>query len=49
MARNGAIYAGLMLPLSLTCDHRVVDGAEGTRFLNTMVQLLENPEELVGS
>lgn len=47
LAKNGAIYAGLVLPLSLSCDHRVVDGAEGARFLNTIVKLLENPEQLL--
>jgi pyruvate dehydrogenase E2 component (dihydrolipoamide acetyltransferase) len=44
---NGAIYAGLAMPLSLSCDHRVVDGAEGARFLNTVVKLLESPETLL--
>jgi pyruvate dehydrogenase E2 component (dihydrolipoamide acetyltransferase) len=48
MVRNGAFYAGLVLPLSLSCDHRVVDGAEGARFLNTVVKLLEKPDELLG-
>jgi pyruvate dehydrogenase E2 component (dihydrolipoamide acetyltransferase) len=35
-----------VLPLSLSCDHRVVDGAEGARFLNTVVKLLEDPDAL---
>jgi pyruvate dehydrogenase E2 component (dihydrolipoamide acetyltransferase) len=47
MVKDGRFYAGLSLPLSLSCDHRVVDGAEGARFLNTVVGLLENPENLV--
>jgi pyruvate dehydrogenase E2 component (dihydrolipoamide acetyltransferase) len=47
LAKNGTIYAGLVLPLSLSCDHRVVDGAEGARFLNTIVKALENPEQLL--
>jgi pyruvate dehydrogenase E2 component (dihydrolipoamide acetyltransferase) len=47
MVKDGRFYAGLSLPLSLSCDHRVVDGAEGARFLNTVVTLLENPESLV--
>lgn len=45
--RDGVFYAGTALPLSLSCDHRVVDGAEGARFLNTIVKLLESPGELV--
>ena len=48
MVKNGQFYAGLSLPLSLSCDHRVVDGAEGTRFLNTVVKYLEDPASLVG-
>ncbi len=48
LTRNGAFYAGLVLPLSLSCDHRVVDGAEGARFLNTVVELLERPDQLLG-
>jgi pyruvate dehydrogenase E2 component (dihydrolipoamide acetyltransferase) len=47
LTRNGAFYAGLVLPLSLSCDHRVVDGAEGARFLNTVVGLLESADELL--
>ncbi len=48
MVKSGRFYAGLSLPLSLACDHRVVDGAEGARFLNTVVGLLEDPAALVG-
>jgi pyruvate dehydrogenase E2 component (dihydrolipoamide acetyltransferase) len=47
LVRDGAFYAGMVLPLSLSCDHRVVDGAEGARFLNTVVRLLEKPEMLI--
>jgi pyruvate dehydrogenase E2 component (dihydrolipoamide acetyltransferase) len=49
MTRNGMFYAGKSLPLSMSCDHRVVDGAEGARFLRTVVTLLEDPEQLVGA
>ena len=48
MASEGRIFAGTALPLSLSCDHRVVDGAEGARFLNTVKSLLETPSELLG-
>ena len=48
LVKNGQFYAGLSLPLSLSCDHRVIDGAEGARFLNTVVKMLEDPAGLVG-
>jgi pyruvate dehydrogenase E2 component (dihydrolipoamide acetyltransferase) len=47
LTKNGAFYAGLVLPLSLSCDHRVVDGAEGARFLNTILRYLESPEKIL--
>ena len=47
LVRHGGIYVGLEMPLSLSCDHRVVDGAEGARMLNRIVQLLENPQQLL--
>jgi len=48
LVRNGAFYAGKSMPLSISCDHRVVDGAEGARFLRTVVGLLEHPDKLLG-
>ncbi len=47
LTKDGAFFAGRVLPLSLSCDHRVVDGAEGARFLRTVIELLENPENLM--
>ncbi len=41
------IVPRLMLPLILGFDHRVVDGADGARFLGMIVRALENPEELL--
>ncbi len=41
---NGQVVARSRLGLSLTIDHRVVDGAPGAAFLRTLVQLLEHPE-----
>jgi len=48
LAKNGAIYVGTVLPLSISCDHRVIDGAEAVRFMNTVVKLLQDPEALLG-
>jgi pyruvate dehydrogenase E2 component (dihydrolipoamide acetyltransferase) len=44
LTKNGAFFAGISLPMSLSCDHRVVDGAEAARFLTTIKRLLETPE-----
>jgi pyruvate dehydrogenase E2 component (dihydrolipoamide acetyltransferase) len=49
LAEDGRMFVGTVMPLSLSCDHRVVDGAEGARFLNTVVTLLQNPTELIDS
>jgi len=37
----------LVMPLSLTYDHRVIDGADGARFLRWICKALENPLHLV--
>jgi pyruvate/2-oxoglutarate dehydrogenase complex dihydrolipoamide acyltransferase (E2) component len=36
-----------MLPIILSFDHRVNDGAEAQRFLNRVIEQLENPERLL--
>jgi len=41
---EGRIEIRKMLPLSLSFDHRVVDGAEAARFLNTVIDYLEDPD-----
>ncbi len=41
---DGQVVARSRMSLSLTIDHRVVDGAPGAAFLRTLVQLLEHPE-----
>jgi pyruvate dehydrogenase E2 component (dihydrolipoamide acetyltransferase) len=43
VVRNGAIVAGNVMKLTMTCDHRVVDGATGAAFLQTLKGLLEEP------
>jgi len=34
---------GNVMKVTMSCDHRAVDGAVGARFLQTFKQLLENP------
>lgn len=43
VVKNGEIVPGNVMKLSLSCDHRVVDGAIGSAFLKTLKELLENP------
>jgi pyruvate dehydrogenase E2 component (dihydrolipoamide acetyltransferase) len=47
VVRGGQIVPRLMLPLTLTFDHRVADGADGARFATDIVQGLEAPERLL--
>jgi len=44
---NGEFKPRLMLPLALSFDHRVVDGADGARFLRWVVEALEQPVKLI--
>ncbi|MHA8108394.1 2-oxo acid dehydrogenase subunit E2 [Aquirufa sp. A-Brett2-W8] len=41
--KNGQFYATNIMKLTLTCDHRVVDGTTGAAFLLTLKQYLEDP------
>jgi pyruvate dehydrogenase E2 component (dihydrolipoamide acetyltransferase) len=41
--KDGTFVPRLMLPLSLSYDHRVIDGADGIRFLRWVVEALEQP------
>jgi pyruvate dehydrogenase E2 component (dihydrolipoamide acetyltransferase) len=45
--RNGGIFVGNLLPLSLACDHRVVDGATAALALAEIIALLQDPEQLL--
>ncbi|KZE51465.1 dienelactone hydrolase [Brevibacillus parabrevis] len=47
VVKNGEIVVGQMLHLSLSFDHRLVDGEPAQRFVNYVKQLLENPTLLV--
>ena len=45
--RDGQIVPRLHLPISLTFDHRVADGADGARFASAIVKRLENPDTIL--
>ncbi|MBK7383677.1 MAG: pyruvate dehydrogenase complex dihydrolipoamide acetyltransferase [Flavobacteriales bacterium] len=49
VVKNGAIVPGHTMKVTLSCDHRVVDGVTGAAFLNTFKQLLEEPALLLGA
>lgn len=44
---NGELEIRRRMRMTLSCDHRVVDGATGAQFLKTLVEMLENPLALV--
>jgi pyruvate dehydrogenase E2 component (dihydrolipoamide acetyltransferase) len=47
IVKDGAIVAGNLMKVTLSCDHRVVDGAIGSAFLQTIKNLLEDPVRLL--
>lgn len=47
VVKNGAVVPGNIMKLTLGCDHRVVDGATGAAFLQTLKLLLEEPVRLL--
>jgi pyruvate dehydrogenase E2 component (dihydrolipoamide acetyltransferase) len=44
---NGKIKPESFIDLSVSCDHRIIDGMIGAKFLRRIVELIENPAELV--
>jgi pyruvate dehydrogenase E2 component (dihydrolipoamide acetyltransferase) len=46
VVRNGAVVVGKTLTATMSCDHRVIDGALGARWLAAFVDLVEHPESL---
>jgi pyruvate dehydrogenase E2 component (dihydrolipoamide acetyltransferase) len=47
VVKNGAVVPGNIMKVTLSCDHRVVDGASGAAFLQTLKSLLEEPVRLL--
>lgn len=48
VVKNGTVQPGQVMKVTLSCDHRVVDGVTGAKFLNTLKGFLENPVILLG-
>lgn len=48
VVKNGTVVAGNTMKVTMSCDHRVVDGATGAAFLNTFKQFMEEPALLFG-
>jgi pyruvate dehydrogenase E2 component (dihydrolipoamide acetyltransferase) len=48
VVNKGSFRVGMLLPLSLACDHRVVDGATAALALAEIIRLLQDPEGLLG-
>jgi len=44
---HGVFEPRMMLPLSLSYDHRIIDGADAIRFLRFVIEALENPIKLL--
>ena len=49
VVKNNSMQIGSVMKVTLSCDHRVVDGAKGAAFLQTFKQLMENPVLLLGA
>lgn len=47
VVKDGVIVPGNVMKVTLSCDHRVVDGATGAAFLQTFKKLMENPVSLL--
>ena len=47
IVENGQMKIANVMKVTLSCDHRVVDGAVGSAFLKTLKELLENPVKLL--
>jgi pyruvate dehydrogenase E2 component (dihydrolipoamide acetyltransferase) len=47
IAQNGEMKIAQVMKVTLSCDHRVVDGATGSAFLQTLKELLENPVKML--
>ena len=46
IVKGGQVVAGKRMTVSMSCDHRVIDGALGAKWLAAFVELIEHPESL---
>jgi pyruvate dehydrogenase E2 component (dihydrolipoamide acetyltransferase) len=49
VVKNGAVVPGHVMKVTLSCDHRSVDGASGAAFLNDFKSYLENPVQMLAN
>ena len=47
VVRNGQLAIGKTMMVTVACDHRIIDGVIGARFLNELKRFLENPASLL--
>lgn len=47
VVKDGSIVPGKVMNITLSCDHRVVDGVAGAEFLKTVQEIIENPLALL--
>lgn len=47
VVKNGQVVPGNMMKVTLSCDHRVVDGAKGAAFLQTFKEMMEEPVSML--
>jgi pyruvate dehydrogenase E2 component (dihydrolipoamide acetyltransferase) len=47
VVRDNEIVVRQMMRVTMSCDHRVIDGATGSKFLQTFKKILENPLYLI--
>jgi len=48
VVRDGALRLGRVLTLTVSCDHRIIDGVCAAQFLGRLKQILESPEQSLG-
>ncbi len=46
VVKDGQIVVGKRMTVTMSCDHRVIDGALGAKFLGVLIEQLEHPESL---